>query len=1122
MATKVVIFTGTGSWTVPSDWASTGSTIRVIGGGGGGRRPTDAATAAGGGGGGGAYSAWTNAPIAPGQTIYYTCGGAGIGGAASNTNGGSGGDTWVNFTSNAAPAAVGQGALAKGGSGSTGTAGGAGGLAASGFGNTTVNGGSGGTGATTTQGGGGGGGSAGSNLGVGNNGGNASNTAGSGGGGGGGVGSAGSASTTTTGAAGGNQYSGTAGGAANTSSTNGGGGGGGTGSTAANAIGNNGGNGGDGTEYTYDEIDGVISTGTDGSGGGGGGGGGSSGGGNPTGGNGGPGGAFGSGGGGGGGSKISGNGGDGTAGIVIITYTTYTSPGNLYWVGGSGVWSSNAVSNWALTSGGVASGSDRPGTNTNVFFNSSSDIGTSFTVTIGTDATCNTFSISGIDQTITLAGANTLSIYGSLTWPATGVTNTYTGNISFLSNYTSTTINGNSNSLNSNISFDNTGTWTFTSALSTTRETLLSQGILKLANFTHTTNTFSSIGTASRTLDFGSTGKLVLTNSPGASTAIFNIPDHTGFSLVRTTTTNVEVTGSGVGNKIIYNGAINGTESTALNFVLRHTNGLVLFSSGQDRVQNLTINTSGTASSNIACTVYGNYTHDAGTLTATSSTMTFDGTSAPQYIRTNGTTLDLPILLAGTNRYELASAVTVGSTRTLTLGTGNLFLSLYTLTTGVLSSDNTNSRTIAFGTGKISLTGSGTTVWACNTATNLTTLGTKTVELAYSGSTGTRIVNHGLTAGGSAANAIGVSVLAAADTVKIDGYTEDTIFANTFTGSQAVVGFISGNVTLSSGGTGTNLSSIGYYEKTSGTQTLTTYGSTISHSIIKRNAGTLTLGSSLTLDPADGLTVEQGTFNPSNYAVSVGQFGSSTTNTRTVILGTSNWTLSGSGTVWNLATTTGLTFTKNTANITLSDTSTSDRVFSGGNLTYNKLTIGGTTGSSTTTIEGSNTFSELASTKTVLHIIKFTSGTTTTLTTWSINGTAGNPVGITSTGAGQHTLSMASGTVITSYLGISYSNATGGATWQAYESLGNTDDGNNTGWIFYSPTPVIRLTNTGNLLVTKRKQFDEITKTTISMTSTVIYAAELDEISNPGVPMRYTNTGKIQLSGEFDEITPFD
>jgi hypothetical protein len=88
---------------------------------------------------------------------------------------------------------------------------------------------------------------------------------------------------------------------------------------------------------------------------------------------------------------------------------------------------------------------------------------------------------------------------------------------------------------------------------------------------------------------------------------------------------------------------------------------------------------------------------------------------------------------------------------------------------------------------------------------------------------------------------------------------------------------------------------------------------------------------------------------------------------------------------------------KGTADILLSSTSTSARTFTGSNYSYNKLTIGGATGTSTLTISGNNSFTELASTKTVAHTIALET-TTQTFGKWSVTGTSGNVVTLTGTG----------------------------------------------------------------------------------------------------------------------------
>lgn len=80
--------------------------------------------------------------------------------------------------------------------------------------------------------------------------------------------------------------------------------------------------------------------------------------------------------------------------------------------------------------------------------------------------------------------------------------------------------------------------------------------------------------------------------------------------------------------------------------------------------------------------------------------------------------------------------------------------------------------------------------------------------------------------------------------------------------------------------------------------------------------------------------------------------------------------------------------------------------------------------------------------------IIFEAGSTTTVTTFSLSGTAGNLVTIKSSVQGtQYTLTKSSGTVTASYLSIEDSNATGGAYWDAADGT-NINAGDNTGWNF--------------------------------------------------------------------------
>ena len=176
-----------------------------------------------------------------------------------------------------------------------------------------------------------------------------------------------------------------------------------------------------------------------------------------------------------------------------------------------------------------------------------------------------------------------------------------------------------------------------------------------------------------------------------------------------------------------------------------------------------------------------------------------------------------------------------------------------------------------------------------------------------------------------------------------------------------------------------------------GTSTITSNGVTFGCPItINCLTGTVQLADALVLDAARTLTITTGTFNAVTYNVTTGLFNSNNGNIRNLKMGSGTWTLSGTGTVWETSNTANFVFEKQTSNILLSNTSTTARTFNGGSLSYNKLTIGGATGTSTTTINGGNQFTELASTKTVAHTISF--GTNNTFGKWTVTGTSGNAV----------------------------------------------------------------------------------------------------------------------------------
>jgi fibronectin-binding autotransporter adhesin len=236
-----------------------------------------------------------------------------------------------------------------------------------------------------------------------------------------------------------------------------------------------------------------------------------------------------------------------------------------------------------------------------------------------------------------------------------------------------------------------------------------------------------------------------------------------------------------------------------------------------------------------------------------------------------------------------------------------------------------------------------------------------------------------------------------------------------------------------------------------GTQTITSNGIASTFPItIDSFSGTVQLADALSIDAARTLTLTSGTFDAVTYNVTTGLMAVSGTAIKTLKMGSGTWTLSGTGSVWTLANV-GTTFFKGSADIVLSNTSTTARTFGGGNFSYNKLTIGGATGISTLTINDTNQFTELASTKTVAHTIAL--GTTTqTFGAWTVTGTAGNVVTVTGTA----TLTIAGARVSgVDYLAMGTTTVSATSPGEFYSGANSTGTG--TGIIkTAAPTPVTR------------------------------------------------------------------
>lgn len=315
---------------------------------------------------------------------------------------------------------------------------------------------------------------------------------------------------------------------------------------------------------------------------------------------------------------------------------------------------------------------------------------------------------------------------------------------------------------------------------------------------------------------------------------------------------------------------------------------------------------------------YGDLTYSSAVTLTGTGIITFYPQSKTATITSAGKTFTQPANLnmpLGTLRIN--GDLTLGSTLTTTLFAGTLDLTNngagnFTLSTGIFNANNSNTRSIAFGTGNITLTGNNIAVWNITTSTGFTYTGTPTVNSTYSGSTGTRTFNAGTT-GIVESNALNFNVTAGSDLMTFAGDVRNlnfTGFSGTLANSSRVV---YGNLTISSGMTVTGGTSTTTFAATSGTQQFTTNGKTIDNPIFQNGVGgTVQLQDNLTMGSTRTYTFSNGTLDLSsgNRTLTTGLFSSTTGTVRSIAFGTGEINVTGNNaTVYIMTTLTGFTYT---------------------------------------------------------------------------------------------------------------------------------------------------------------------------------------------------------------------
>jgi hypothetical protein len=680
-----------------------------------------------------------------------------------------------------------------------------------------------------------------------------------------------------------------------------------------------------------------------------------------------------------------------TGGNTRVEFIATPAARTLYWVGGTGNWSDSA--RWSLSSGG-AGGQTQPRSFDDVIFNTASNA-TGYTVTIDSSngARCQKLTM-GAPSTgnITWAGSQPMFVHDDVSLSGgANITRTFSGNFN-LNGYTS------GHTLNTNgVAFGNTlvvntftGEWALSSAFTVSGNVniLVTNGSIDFdsynvtvfhiqANATNSTKKIIDFGSGTTTLShtnpiiFGSTWVLSepLTVVPGTST----------ISL----TSGSDITFDGNG-KTFYNV----TFATASNGRTDTINGL---NQSNDVAGNTFNNLTGRTVNGDGINIISiQQATQAGisTTTTINGTLSISGASGVRrtVLRSNQfgrpVTISVNALAASSQDISFRDVTITGTAAPLT-GTrfgdmgGNTGITMsapknvYRLGTGNWLSNN----------------------WASGSGGSANTdnfpLPQDTAIFDEATTAGTHNINY-------------VSAISS-----INASARTSSLTLTFNGANDVYG----GIVLGSGITVSGTSNQTFRSR--GTQSLNGAGKTATFPIIIDSiTGTVQLSGSWTSNTT--VTLNTGILSLVSYTLTSTTFTSNASTSRTLTFGSGIYALSGTGTIWNISTSTNFTVNKGTGEILLTNTTTTGRTFTGSaaNVTieYPKLTIGGTTGSSTLSITGNNSFTAMASIKTVAHTIQLNS-TNTRIGTFSVTGTSGNVVTLSGGSSSNPGLFITSGTL---------------------------------------------------------------------------------------------------------------
>ena len=632
-----------------------------------------------------------------------------------------------------------------------------------------------------------------------------------------------------------------------------------------------------------------------------------------------------------------------------VIFTATPVPRTLFWVGGTGNWSSTA--NWSTSSGGTG-GQDIPTSLDSVTFDSASSA-SAYTITVNTTAKCAAFNLSGpASGSVTFTGSSSLSVNGSVNIAATGVTYSYTGFLYLGGRDGSYTLTTNGTLFTSYIRAIRS-TWTLGSAWTTSSSgngVTLQEGTLNTANYNITTNliNLSTVNTTqnnspreiilgSSTVTVGTSGTITA-HSDSSTTCNLNI---------NAGTSTINLTGSSLrSNATFYN--VNITPSSSTTTIIGKNIFNTLSIAGQTTVGISTVTLS-------ANQTIGTLTLAAGTAAAYRTFLASDTLDTQR-------TLAVTTLTAGAADIDFRDIAVTGTTLTGTRfgdckgNSGITFPAAKTVYYATSSASNWGS----VGTGSWSLTNNGTAdATAFPLAQDTAVFPSSPTPYPASGTTVTINANYNI------------------GTVDMSARTTNTMtFATVFTVPHVYGNWINGTGTTLTSSFDSRLIFAGRV-----LQTITSAGVAFAQVIrVDSPNGIVLLQDALSLSQSNTtvLTVNRGTFDADIYNVTltgaVGGVNSGVATTRTIRVGSGTWTITGTGS-WSLSGVTALTVT-GTGTISLTSASAKTFGVSGNGVNYSGITLN-QGGAGTLTISGDNTFKNISNSYGATGVTTINLGTTT-------------------------------------------------------------------------------------------------------------------------------------------------